>query len=475
GRGLSQAPAGIVGAFIADRPLLSVIVFAVGLTALAVVGVRGSGGAGGLITSAFIINALAAVALPVALAAISPRQPRWRSAFLLLLLIVFAGLVAVARGDVLSGLAARPPLWLVLASGGFTVFLLALAPMTSGVMRLGVLSPLAAILGVGGAAGHLAAESLLASPEGAAIAAIALAAGASVGIGVGADFSRYFAQGFSRRRAAAAAGHAALAPIMFTMIAMLAMFAIQTVNTNFGAVEWRIVWPGLTAAAAAALGAMAAVAGALSLENHSEMVAVDENQRRRWFANAWRPVRRLLPVTSASAFVAIALVAGVLSLFEARFAAPLSMAAFIMLMALAAGVSFVSLRASLIVAGLLGLSALCAAYAYTILGLAAPPLLAQLAAFTLCAIALGHLTISWRDAGEDWRNARDIAENALSDGLRRFLFVIGAGTISLIVSAETFAWPGGFEAAAYVLTVGFFSLVMASPMMIALSAHIRRY
>ena len=472
---MSEAPAGIIGKFVANRPVLSISIFAIGLTALSVVGLR-QADAGAFVASSFMINALVAIALPVALAAMEPRSRLGKVAFLVLIILVGGVLVAASVSDwrFLSAMPA-PPLWLTLTATGFTLYLVALAPMTGSITRLGVLAPLAAILGVGGATGYFAVESMLMTAEGAGAAALALAAGASIGAGVSADFSRYFARGFSRRRAAAAAGHAAVAPIMFTVLAVAILFGVQTINTNFGAIEWRIIWPGLTAVLAAAIGAMVAVAGALSIEDASELVAVDENRRRQWFALSWRPVRRLLPVTTSLAITAIAGVIAVIAIFEAGFAAPISLISFFVLIAIAAGLSFVSIRISVMVAGLLAFSALATGYGYAALGLALPSLLERLLALTLCAVALGHLTVSWRNASDQWRNARDIAENALSDGLRRFLFLVGAGVVSLFTAAQTFLWPGGTAAAVYFLSTAFLSLLLALPLMIVMSARSTRH
>ena len=220
---------------------------------------------------------------------------------------------------------------------------------------------------------------------------------------------------------------------------------------------------------------MFSVTGALSLENISEMAAVDENRRRVWFGQSWRPVRRLLPVTTAVAVTAIAGVLAVIALFEAGLASPVSMALFLGLIAIASAASFVSIRTSLLITALLGFSALGAGYAHAIFNTPLPSLSARLVALTLCAVSLGHLTVSWRDAGDNWRNARDIAENALSDGLRRFLFLTGVGAASLFVSAKTFGWAEGVGAAQYCLMTAFISVLLAPPFMIAMSAQFRRY
>ena len=472
---MSEAPVGLIGKFVANRPVLSISVFAIGLTTLAVVGLRQAGD-GAFVASSFMTNALVALALPVALAAIEPRTRAARFGFIFLISVIGGILAAAAISDwwILAYVPA-PPLWLTLSATGFTLYLVALSPMMASIARLGVLAPSAAILGVGGAGGYFAVESMLMTAEGAGIAALALAAGASIGAGVSADFSRYFARGFSRRRAAAAAGHAAVAPIMFTLLAVGILLGIQTINANFGAIEWRVIWPGLTAILAATIGAMIAVAGALSIDDASEMVAVDENRRRQWFKNSWAPVRRLLPVTTSLATMAIAGVISVIAIFEAGFAAPVSLIIFFVLIAIAAGLSFVSIRISLMVAGLLGFGALITGYGYAIFGLTLPSLLDRMLALTLCAVALGHLTVSWRDASDHWRDARDIAENALSDGLRRFLFLVGTGVVALFTASQTFHWPGGAKAAGYFLSTAFLSVLLVSPVMIVMSARSTRH
>jgi len=473
---LSEAPVGIVGKFVANRPVLSMAVFSIGLTALAVIGVRSAGGNGATLATSFVINALIAIALPVALVAMEPRS-RAANIIFFLFIILGAGVLSAASMEMvpfLSGLP-TPPFWLIMTSLGFLIYLFSMSPILSGIVRLGILGPLAAILGVSGAVGHLAVEAMLLRPEGAAAAAVALAIGASIGAGVSADFSRFFARGFSRQRAAAAAGHAALAPIMFGVLAVAALFLVQTVNVNFGAIEWRVVWAGLTAVMAAAVAAMLAVTGSLSRENVSELAAVDENRRCQWFAAAWRPVRELLPATTAMAMTAIAGVFAVVALFEVGFAAPVSTLSFFVLIAIASAVSFVSLRTSILIVALLGFGVMAAGYLYAVLGVPLPALPERLVALTLCAVALGNLTISWRDASDRWHSARDIAENALSDGLRRFLFMVGVGAVSLFVSSQTFQWRAGEEAAQYLLATGFFSLLLAPPMMIAMSARTRRH
>ena len=466
----------IVGGIAANRPILAVSLLAAGLTALSVLGVRHAEPGSAALIIEYIFNAVYIVALPMGLAALRPQRLVWRVLFFVLIAIVSAALViADMQSYSLAGVVAAPPAGLTFAALGFTAFLFALSPMASNVARLAAAGPFAAVLGVAGAAGYLALEGIWGRQEGAAAAAIALVLGAGAGVAVSADYAKFFSAGATHRRAAIAASHASIASAAFSLLAVAALFGVQTFKANFGAVEWRVLWAGVAAPAAAMIAALFAVTGSIALASLGEQAAVDENRRRQWFAAAWRPVRSLLPPTSAAAATAIAGVVVVIAFFEAGFSAPVTLAAFFGLIWAAAGAAFVSIRASFLIAGLLAVSAVLAGYLYAALGLEIPALAERLDALTLCAVALGHMMVSWRDAGEVWRNARDITENALSDGLCRFVFLVGAGAAALFVSAVTFDWAGGIGALVYYVTVSFFSLLLAPAMMTAMSARFQRY
>lgn len=471
---MPAAPVGIVGNVAANRPLLANAIIAVGLIALAALGARQAGNIG--LVASFAGAAIYVVALPMALAALQPKRPLRRILFLVLIALVAGALIAVDRGVISTpAFIIAPASALTLAAAGFAAFLFALAPLTANVARLCVVAPVASMLGVVGALGYFAFEPMIETGEGAAAAGVALGLGVATGAGVAADFSRFFAAGAERRRAAAAAGHAGLAILAYSLLAVAALFGVQTFKTNFGAVEWRVLWAGFTATAAASTAALFAVAGALSLAQIGEQAAVDENRRRQWFASRWRPVRRILPPTSAGAVSAIAGVFVVIAIFEAGFSAPVSLTVFFLLVWLAAAAAFVSARTSLLVLAILAASAVLAGYAYAVIGIKTPDLSTRLAALALTAVAVGHMTVSWRNAGDIWRNARDVTENALSDGLRRFLFVFGAGAASLFVSARVFAWDEGYDAIVYFMTTAFMSVLLAPALMTTLSAGMRRY
>lgn len=456
------------------------------MTALCVVGVRGAGDGSlggaehgsaeyaGLISS-YLLNGLYVLGVPLALAAAAPRRTGPRFLIVALFALAAGGLFFAAdRGLSLSFYLFAPPKALTAAAISFLAVLLAIEPFFNGAYRLGLAAPFAALLGVAGAAGLLALEGLLHTPQSAAALSVALAAGVVGGVGVGADYAGHFARGASTPTAAARGGHAGLAPAMFAILAVCVFFALHSWDANFGAVEWPVLWSAAAAVLLASLVSLIAVAAALSVSQQSEQVAVDENRRREWFAAAWSPMRRVLPAQTALAGTAIAGVLAVVALFEAGLAAPVNFLVFLGGVWAAAALTFVSLRTSLLIAGLLFASAIFADYGYALFGAEGPGPLARFTALTLAAIALAQLTVSWRDAGDVWRNARDVAQNAMAGGLRRFLLALGAGAASLAVAAHSFAWTEGFEAAAYFLAAGAVSLILSPVMMIALSARTGR-
>ncbi len=424
----------------------------------------------------FLAAAAAIVCVPLALAALAPERLALRLLFLVIVTAIGVGVIAVAFGAIdIGGSAFAPPRAAAGAGFGFFVFLSALAPLTRSTLRLGVFAPVAAMAGVAGGIGYFALENLLASPFSGAAAAIALTGGVCVGIGVGADFAQHFARGLAPKAAAAAAGHAAVAPAAFSVLAAASYMTIVTFKANFGAVDWRVL---AAAGAAALLGAAAALVvatGVLSLFRPSEQVAVDENRRRQRFVESWRPFRRRLPATTAIAASAISGVLVIVAAFEAGVPEAASLAVFLAFMLLAAGVTFVSVRTSVLIASILLLSTIFTGYVYAAFGLAPPASAERFAALTLSAIALSQLTVSWRNASDIWRNARDIAQNAMCDGLRRFAVAFGAGGAATIAAAYAFSWPAGVGAAAYFCIHAGIGLLLAPFLMVALSAQFQRY
>jgi len=470
------APTGFLGKLAAERPFLATAVLALGMTSLSIVGIRRSADpAAGAVVAAFIFNAVYVIAAPMVLAAMAPQKKMARCLYFILVILVAAGLVALGEGRFASVMFfTPPPVALTLTAAGLFCFLLALSPLLSTVLKLGVAAPFAAILGTAAAAGYLALDGML-IPAAAAGLAVALAIGVTVGADVSAEFSKLFAQGAAHKTAAAAAGHAAVAPAAFSVLATGALLSVQTIHTNFGAIEWPALWGAAAAALLAAVMALIGVTGSLSVTVFGEQVAVDENRRRQWFTTSWRPMRRLLPATTALAATAIAGVVVVVAIFEAGVAAPMSLLFFLVLIWGAAALAFVSLRTSILIVAIVFVATLMAGYFYAVMGWPLPELPERLTGLTLAAISLGHLTVSWRDAGEIWRNTRDITENAMSDGMRRFLLTLGLGAASLVVAAYSFGWAEGIGTAVYLIVTSGVSLLLAPMMMIAMSAKSSRY
>ncbi|GJL92190.1 hypothetical protein [Hyphococcus sp.] len=469
------APSGFLGKLSADRPMLAAAIVAVGLTSLCVLGVRNSADpASSNLILRFVLAASAVLCAPMAIAAMTPQRLMLRTIFIAVVVALGAAIIAAAFGKLdLGGM--TPP---KTASGtglGLFLFFAALSPLTRSTLRLGGVGPIAAVIGAAGGIGYFALDGLLMSPFSGAAAAITLTAGVCIGAGVGADYAQHFARGLTPRSAAAAAGHSAIAPAAFSILAVAACMLIVTFNANFGAVDWRV----LAAAGAAVLlscaTAMIFATSALSLFRPNEQAAVDENRRRQRFAESWRPVRRRLPATTAAAASAIVGVLIVIALFEVGLPEAVSLGVFLVLILIASGLTFVSFRTSILIAALLFTSTVFTGYIYAVLGMTAPAMMERFTALTLSAIAFSQLTVSWRNAGDIWRNARDIAQNAMSDGLRRFAIAIGAGSAATVASAYAFTWEAGVSAAAYFAIVAGVGLFLAPFLMVALSTQFQRY
>ncbi len=470
---MREAPVGLVGAFVAERPYLSIGVLAPGLAALAVVGARQAGEGAGETIAVLALTAAALLIAPMAIAAAAPRGGIALGGFAAMVFVFAIALVALDAGVIRAPFdLPLPPRSLVIASLAYFAFLVALAPLARNVTRLGILASFGSVLGVAGAAGYLALEGFLGGASGAVAVALALTLGVGTGVNVAADFSNFFAAGENRRRAAAAAGHSAVASSAFALMALVGFFLVHSITIQDGTVNWALVWAGFTVSAAAVGTGLVAVVGGLVLSDINERAALDENRRRQWFVARWRPLRLALPATTAVAAIAIAGIFVVIAAFEVGVTAPVRFAAFVVFLSVAAFFAFVSIRTSALIGIILTASAILADYVMALVGVAAPAAEDRFAALTLGAVALGALTVSWRDAGETWRNARDIVENALSDGLRRYLFIVGAGAASFFAAMYALQWPGALATIIYFLTVALIALILAPPAMTAMSARL---
>lgn len=470
------APTGFVGRLSAERPLLASGVMALGLAVLCVLGARNHPGA---LSSELILNFLTAAGLivcaPMALAALTPQRPVLRILFLGLMVVLCGFLLSAVFGGLSAPLPFTAPKAAAGAAVGLFAFFAALAPLTRSTLRLGGVGPIAAATGVAGGIGYLALDNLLSSPFSGAASAIAMTAGVCVGAGVGADYARHFARGLTPQTAAASAGHMAIAPAAFSVLAAAAWMVVVTFKANYGMIGWRdLVGAGAEVLLASASALVFATA-ALALIRPSEQAAVEENRRRQRFADGWRPFRRRLPAATASAATAIAGVLVVVALFEVGLAESVSLGVFLILILIASGLAFVSVRTSILITALLFISTVFAGYVYAVFAMTPPPMAERFAALTLSAIAFSQLTVSWRNAGDIWRNARDIAQNAMCDGLRRFAVAFGAGGAAMVAAAYAFSWEAGISAAAYFAIVAGIGLFLAPFLMVALSAQFQRY
>ncbi len=469
------APTGLLGKLSAERPVLAVGVLVLSSVVLCILGVRESALAQtNDIVSHLAIAGLAVLCLPMTLAALAPERLAPRILFMAVTIIVGAGLMAIAFGAFDVAWVSISPL---LSGSAFGLFLfsIALAPLTRNAIRLGVLGPLATLVGVVGAIGYFALQGVLGSPFSASIIAIALAGGVSVGAGIGADFAQYFAKGMDARSAASAAGHGGVAPSVFTIFAGTIFAGLVSFHANFGMADAQIIVSAFVAVLIATMTSLVGATAALAMIQPGEQTAVDENRRRQKFAEAWRPMRKLLPSTTALAASAIAGILLVIAAFEAGIDSALTLMVFLALILGASGLAFVSIRTSLLITALLFLSFVLTNYVYLIFDLSLPALPERFAALTLAALGFSQLTVSWRNAGDIWRNARDIAQNAMCDGLRRFLIALAAGATALIVSASAFSWEEGAATAGYYIIVASVGLVFAPVFMVALSARAQRY
>ncbi|MEM9495981.1 MAG: hypothetical protein AAGA09_08245 [Pseudomonadota bacterium] len=477
---MQRSRSGIVATIASRRPLLAAVMLASAWTALCVVGIRNAvvpPASHAVSLVSFLFTAGLVVGAPTVFAAIAPRAGGARIASLVVLsVLVLLAVVNHDKGWLSPTWFGLPDPRSLLVALALVFYFVALTPVFGGVFSLSAAAPFAAMIGVAGAGGFLAAQGVpltAASGVGGAALVLGLACGAVVGVGVGADHAKFFAAGATTSRAAGASAHSAIAPAMFAIMMMTALFGVYTLNTNFGAVQWPIVTGAFVTGVASTTAALFLVAGAVAGARLTEETAATENLRRRWFARAWRPLRRALPASTAFAAAAAVGIVAVIAAFDGAGGPFGPLALFLALIWAAAAIVFVSLRTSLLIVVLLGLSALMANYLFDAIGAARPSLLASLAALSLTALALAQLTVSWRDMGERWRNARDIAENAMSDGLRRFLATLGYGAGALFVGAYSGVWAEGAAAAAYFACAATISLVLAPPFMTALSARLR--
>ncbi len=460
---------GVVGRILADRPVTTALAAAVGLVALAYLGVDGAAAVAPGDLARLLIAFLALPVAPLAAAAFAPKGRR-------------GALMGFAVGAVAAGVAwfalplIAPSLpnpdsrFFAVGLALFAIFL-ALRPALGAAIRFCFIGAGAAVLGVAGAVGAMAGSGA-ALADIAALSALGVGLAATVSVGVIADFSAFFARGVDARRAAIAASEQAIAPVA---LATALAFVSVTLHSMLGFDERQGGGLGLSWIAALAAGLAATIAaafstGALSLSEADEMLAVDDNLRRQRLRRFWRPLRQSLPASSAYAFVAIVFIVALALAFDLKSPPKSALLLFAPAAGLVTGLCYFSLRGGLIVAALMTASAIAASWVVE------RGLLPELSdtgsavAWGVLATGFALLALSWRDARSPRLNARETMEAALTEGVGRFAVSMATAAGALYAAGFSGAWREGVDAAGVVLIGALFGGVLAPALMTALTA-----
>lgn len=462
---------GGIGMLAANRPLLTAVLVAFGLSALSVIGYLRAPSedvAGGVLhVSNFALNGLIAIAVPAVIAALAPESYSRR-----VVMAVGAAASLCALGQVLSFnqtvLTMVHPLAFFTAAG-LTLFTLLPRRLFGDATALAAAAPITAILGAFGAGGLISMADAVSMDVVGAISSLSLALACLIGVSLAADFLQLFAEGVDAHQAAGEAAHRALAPSANAALVTVAVFSAGLLP---GPQQLSWTWTAIFYAAGGIVVAVSSTllvtAATLSLRPLSETVAVGENRRQSFSRRAWRPVRQILPPSSALAFSAILAIVVVVALFEAYYSMTLIKIALIILCAIAAGLTFVSMRTGLFV--MLGLFASMVMIDATssIVGAARPPALAEMAAIAAGAALFGQIALSWRDARNPRRKPHEAAEQAMIDGAYRYVLGAALGVVAFAMAAVSGLWANGADAAWYLAFLSGIGLLIAAPMMTAI-------
>lgn len=460
---------GLVGGIAADRPIISTLVLAFGLTALAVIGAEQAFALRGAIVD-FLGVGGAVVGLPLAVAAMTPDRAWGR---------VGLSVAVAALGAAL--LMAAPPTWMdfALVSAGpisvgvaLAVLVMIALPAFGALSRLAYLPAAATLLGCAGAFGFFSlrghADAALYGPW----AGLALAMGLASGLGVLSEFATEFARGADRRSAAGRAAQEGVGS---------AAFAAIMAASAFGLLQGRTAGEGLAAAELAGVAALLASASALSmsaaalsLRRASEAMAVEENRRRQAFRAWWRPVRRALSPAAANAAVAIAAIAVMAIALNMTAPVSLALVVFIVVAGAFSGIILFSLRAGLFVFFSLLVSVVVVKWLWIGAGLPNLSPTDEAAALALAALLFGQLGLAWREARSPRLNSRETTEAAMANAFRLYAASALVGMAAFFAMGPAGLWATGPLAAAeagMLLTVG---LLLGPALMTALSNAVRR-
>lgn len=455
---------GLVGGLVADRPILTLLVLAFGLAALAAIGASGAAPGGAFAVGELEIAGLALTALPLFLAGAAPRTIGLR---IIIGLAVAAGAAALyVYGPLVPGGGVAAP-----AARAFvllTWLLLAAGPLFGAMARFAFIAVGAGLVGMAGGFGLMLRQGLGVGESGPAVIS-AFAIAAIVGAGAVADFAALYAGGADRRRAAGLAAGRAVAPSVYGAFAAALAFGGAAGLRSENA-EW-LMLSGLAGLAVilCALPALAASAGALCLRQESEMMAVEENRRRQAFRRLWRPMRAIFPPNASLALIAIAAIAVVAAAFNMPGPMPAFHLVFAISGAAAAGLVFFSLRAGLFVFYLLIASSALGGWLWGTIKAPALSLLDQAAALALAAALFGSLAATWRDARSPRLNPRETTEAAMTDGLGGHVFGAILTLAGFYAGKAAGVWPGGLAAGGYLALMAAIGILLAPALMTALS------
>lgn len=463
---------GLVGGAAADRPVVSTLVLAFGLTALAVIGGDDAMGASAIRQPLIdiLVSAGAIVGAPLLLCALAPgrRVARMGLAFAIAALAAAAILIQPARWLAAPAAMAAS----IVASGALAVVLVTAVPAFGALSRLAFVPLAAALLGSAAASGFFAIQGQAESPAFGASAGLALALGSAIGCAALSDFTREFTQGADRRTAAGRAAQDGVGLVVFSVIISAAAFGLLSGEAAGG----HLVVAGLAGAAAllTTVSALVVSGAALSLRRSSEVLAVEENLRRQSFREYWRPIRRALSPAAANAAVAVAAIA--VMAIALNMTAPISIALvlFIVVAGALAGLVLFSLRAGLFVFFSMLVAVVAVKWIWREVGAPEPTMADEAAALAFTAVLYGQLALCWREARSPRLNPRETTEAAMTEAFRLYVVSALVGMTAFFALSAAHVWPLGAIAAAeagVLLTIG---LVLGPALMTALSNAVRR-
>lgn len=475
---------GPVGAAAGTRPILSTVLIAAGVAALAAFGADRAGGASALKLLSGLIAAFVCVTLaPTAVGASAPQRLPMR--------LVHAGLAAFAfigASYAASRWGGQEVFETLALDAGLAIGAVAAALLTVGAglwrneLRLSVAGLAAVMLGAAGGLAALdafsasvsgiSAERLsgAASLDSLAIGA-ACGAAAIIAVGAVARFARDFAAGATPVDAASVAADEAMA---FALLCAVVFGAIAALSGAADAAAHPLRSTLLVAAivGGSALCSGLIGAGGCGLRRLDEGVAVIENRRREVWLRALRPLRKALPVSTALAFVAVGAIVGVVACFESAAARNLALWGLAAAVAGGAAISFFSLRIAMFAALTLGL--LLAPLA-ALFGVAALPPGAVLVGFGLASVTVAQLAVVWRAQCHPQRKPSMAAELALAQGAPAHLAALAIGASALLAVAISGAWPHAYAACAVFGATGLAALAISPAVMTVLGSITSRW